>query len=381
MAEKVTHIDQLEDLPLLYGSAGFKKAVALLNDLINNKSKILQNVAVKFDGAPSIIAGRDPESGKFFVGTKGVFAKTPKMLYTLRDIKKYYSEQPQLATKLAEALLYLKPLGWTKIYQGEFLFSSNTKNLEEIDGQPFVTFKPQLITYATPANTEPGASIQRAKVGFVWHTSYSGKTIADLKQSQGVDPTELGSSNNVWQITNIESNRENIVNQNPELVDVVKKLAQTKIVSIDRLISNKTLQSLIMMYVNKLVGENKDFGSAPMDELVDYVTNKIMADADTERKRISRQEKLDEILDHLQLHQQGFALLQKLYATLTALKMQIMKKVKQFGGLDAYLRSGEKLQPFSHEGLSIYDKQGDLVKFIDRQEFSRLNRILPKDFR
>lgn len=381
MAEKVTHIDHLEDLPLLYGSAGFKKAVALLNDLINNKSKVLQNVAVKFDGAPSIIAGRDPESGKFFVGTKGVFAKTPKMLYTLRDIKKYYSEQPQLATKLAEALLYLKPLGWTKIYQGEFLFSSNTKNVEEIDGKPFVTFKPQLITYATPANTEPGTSIQRAKVGFVWHTSYSGKTIADLKQSQGVDSEELGSSPNVWQITNVESNRENIVNQNPELADVVKKLAQTKIVAVDRLISNKTLQSLIMMYVNKLVGEQRDFASSPVEEFVKYVTDKIMADADTERKRISRQEKLDEVLDHLQLHQQGFALLQKLYATLTALKMQIMKKVKQFGGLDAYLRSGEKLEPFSHEGLSVYDKQGDLVKFIDRQEFSRLNRILPKDFR
>ena len=58
-----------------------------------------------------------------------------------------------------------------------------------------------------------------------------------------------------------------------------------------------------------------------------------------------------------------------------------MKKVKQFGGLDAYLRQGEKLEPFSHEGLSVYDKQGDLVKFIDRQEFSRLNRITPKDFR
>ena len=61
--------------------------------------------------------------------------------------------------------------------------------------------------------------------------------------------------------------------------------------------------------------------------------------------------------------------------------MLFRSKVKQFGGLDAYLRQGEKLEPFSHEGLSVYDKQGDLVKFIDRQEFSRLNRITPKDFR
>ena len=59
MVQRVTHIDHLEDLPLLYGSAGFKRAVGILNDLITNKSKILQNVSVKFDGAPSIVAGRD----------------------------------------------------------------------------------------------------------------------------------------------------------------------------------------------------------------------------------------------------------------------------------------------------------------------------------
>ena len=41
------------------------------------------NMTVKWDGAPAIICGVNPENGKFFVGTKSVFNKTPKINYTL----------------------------------------------------------------------------------------------------------------------------------------------------------------------------------------------------------------------------------------------------------------------------------------------------------
>lgn len=382
MAQKVTHIDHLEDLPLLYGSKGFKRAVTLLNDLVNNKSKLIQNISVKFDGAPSIVAGVNPENGRFFVGTKSVFSKTaPKLLYTLRDIKREYSAQQDLAVKLAEALLYLKGLGWKKVYQGEFLFSSNSKSIENIEGQDYVVFKPQLITYATPLSTDLGQQINRAKVGFVWHTTYDGDSMSDLTQRQGVNSAELGSNPNVWQISNQVQDHDQVINRSSGLNDLVKKLSRINVVAIDRLIAEKTLQSLIMMYVNKLVGENKHFADTNIQDFADYATTKIMADANTDRKRASRQEKLDQVLDHLNLHQAGYTLLQELYSTLSKIKQQVMKKLQSFGGLDAYLRQGDQLEPFSQEGLSVYDKQGNLVKFVDRHEFSRINRITPKDFR
>ena len=34
-----------------------------------------------------MFAGTDPEDGKFFVGTKGVFAKTPKLNKSPEDIE------------------------------------------------------------------------------------------------------------------------------------------------------------------------------------------------------------------------------------------------------------------------------------------------------
>ena len=46
------------------------------------------NMTVKWDGALPIIYGINPENGKFFVGTKSVFNKTPKINYTTSDIRK-----------------------------------------------------------------------------------------------------------------------------------------------------------------------------------------------------------------------------------------------------------------------------------------------------
>jgi hypothetical protein len=39
-------------------------------------------VSEKIDGAPAVIFGIDPDNGKFFVSTKGIFNKTPKINYT-----------------------------------------------------------------------------------------------------------------------------------------------------------------------------------------------------------------------------------------------------------------------------------------------------------
>ena len=46
------------------------------------------NMSVKWDGAPAVFCGTNPENGKFFVGTKSVFNKTPKINYTPTDIRR-----------------------------------------------------------------------------------------------------------------------------------------------------------------------------------------------------------------------------------------------------------------------------------------------------
>ena len=86
--DKNTHMEHLEDEIINNGVAGAKTAIQFLNSLKDMLSggKSKTNITVKWDGAPAIFAGINPENGKFFVATKSLFNKIPKINYTKADI-------------------------------------------------------------------------------------------------------------------------------------------------------------------------------------------------------------------------------------------------------------------------------------------------------
>ena len=93
---KNTHLEHLEDNILNGGSQGGKEAVAFLRSLgdMLDQGSADARVTVKWDGAPAIICGVNPENGRFFVGTKSVFNKVnPKISCLL-----YTSPSPRDAT-------------------------------------------------------------------------------------------------------------------------------------------------------------------------------------------------------------------------------------------------------------------------------------------
>ena len=70
---KNTHLEHLEDHIFNKGFEGAKEAInylSSLHEMLEGNSKSPISMTTKWDGAPAIIAGRDPETGKFFVGTK-----------------------------------------------------------------------------------------------------------------------------------------------------------------------------------------------------------------------------------------------------------------------------------------------------------------------
>ena len=87
-SSKNTHLTHLEDL-VFEGSERAEEAVLFLEEIaemLDGNSKSRTNTTVKWDGAPAIICGINPENGKFFVGSKSIFNKTPKINYTNADI-------------------------------------------------------------------------------------------------------------------------------------------------------------------------------------------------------------------------------------------------------------------------------------------------------
>ena len=159
MAKANTHLTHLEELVLTKGPDGYKMARAFLLELLktlkgNTKSKI--QTSVKWDGAPAIFAGINPENGKFFVGTKSIFNKVPKINYTKEDIVKNHGHAPGLVDKLTKALEYLPALNIKKILQGDFMFDDEMISTANIDGEPHYKFKPNTIVYAVPVDSDLG---------------------------------------------------------------------------------------------------------------------------------------------------------------------------------------------------------------------------------
>ena len=198
MAKANTHLTHLEELVLTQGPEGYKKARTFLLELLkslkgNTSSKI--QTSVKWDGAPAIFAGTNPENGKFFVGTKSIFNKVPKINYTKDDIVKNHGHAPGLVDKLTKALQYLPALNIKNILQGDFMFDDEMVSTANIDGEPHYKFKPNTIVYAVPVDSELGKQVEQAKFGIVFHTTYDS---LDSGASFGADISGLRRAPGVW---------------------------------------------------------------------------------------------------------------------------------------------------------------------------------------
>ena len=195
------HIDHLEELILLRGQEGYDEARAALTNLLSHlqgKSKKKIGTSVKWDGAPAIIAGKNPKNGKFFVGTKSVFnvpggRKGPLINYTEADITRNHGDAPGLAKKLKLALNLLPQLGIKDVLWGDYMFAPGGKKGriedEDIDGIPHYTFKPNEIKYAVEVDSELGKKIteKRNGIGIVFHTTYGVVTLTEDEAKQVKD--------------------------------------------------------------------------------------------------------------------------------------------------------------------------------------------------
>ena len=199
-AGKNLHLEHLEDEILNFGIAGGRSSIQFLQalrDMFKGGSGSKLNVTVKWDGAPAVFAGPHPETGKFFVATKSLFRKRNAegaVYHTSADIRA--DKSGELAAKLQVALSEFSKLGMTEILQGDLMFTNDVSTMD-IDGESYYTFQPNTILYAVAVNSKLGKAINSAKIGVVWHTTYKGDSIENLKASFGARIPSKSTA--VWQ--------------------------------------------------------------------------------------------------------------------------------------------------------------------------------------
>jgi len=196
---KNLHLEHLEDEIINYGVTGGRAAINFLRslrDMLAGASRSSVNMTVKWDGAPAIFAGIDPEDGKFFVAKKSVFNVNPKLYKTDAEIDADVSGA--LVSKFKIALKEFSKLGIKGVLQGDLMFTDDV-DTTTIDGTKYYTFQPNTIVYAVPVDSDLGNIIKKAKIGIVWHTTYTGKNLQDMKASFGANISKLNKVSSIWQ--------------------------------------------------------------------------------------------------------------------------------------------------------------------------------------
>jgi len=198
---KNLHMEHIEEEILNHGVAGGRGAINFLRsirDMLAGHSKSKVDISVKWDGAPAIFAGTDPEDGKFFVGTKGVFNVTPKLVKTTKDLDQFHAG---LRPKLKLALKYFSKLGIPEgvVLQGDMMYTKDELETKVIEGVKYLIFQPNTIVYAIPLDSNFAKRIMKTQIGIVWHTTYSGgPKLADMTASFGANVKPLKRSASIW---------------------------------------------------------------------------------------------------------------------------------------------------------------------------------------
>jgi hypothetical protein len=389
--DKNTHLEHLEDDIINRGSTGGENAINFLKSVRNMLAGRgrTPNITVKWDGAPAIICGVNPENGRFFVGTKSVFNKTPKINYTQRDINRNHGGE--VAKKLSVCLANLSRLNIKGILQGDLLFTSGDLKAVNIDGEKMVSFTPNTITYAVPQDSDIGRRIIKAKMGIVFHTQYSGKTMDSLSASFG---TVTGSSNrNVflasagYKSTSVMFDKQELSRFDAQIRMAEGSLSRAKPIldlmsksSSDQLSVGFRLKTFFNYYIKN---SNTSFDKVRVmqKQFRDYFQSVLQAEIDAKKtprgkERFIRAQK--DGLRFIDRNQSALYMAIASHITLGNAKNTLLQKMSQIQSIGHFLRTSNGYRVTAPEGYVAVDSVAGAVKLVDRLEFSRQNFTMPK---
>ena len=391
---KNTHLEHLEDNILNGGSQGGKEAVAFLRSLgrMLDQGGADARVTVKWDGAPAVVCGTNPDNGRFFVGTKSVFnAVTPKIIYSEEDVDRIYPPG-QLAQKLKDSYKYLSQLSIPNVVQGDLLFTDD-KYEAVIGGDTCIAFQPNTIVYAVPKDSDIGQKISEAKFGIVFHTSYSGRSLDTMSASFGnigvqgntdvfVTSSDFKNASGEANMTQAEkTSYANLVNktegslkQSSRFLDMMKENNMNKF----------TLNIMFKTFFNRYVREGRNLIGArnTARDFAQYFSNALDKEIATKKMKSTKDKYLElknKGLKFISDNQQSIYMTVASYMNLHAAKNFMIRKLQKVNTFGTFLRTPDGYRVTAPEGF-VAIRSGQALKLVDRLEFSRANFTADKNW-
>ena len=391
---KNTHLEHLEDNILNGGSQGGKEAVAFLRSLgdMLDQGMADTRVTVKWDGAPAIICGVNPDNQRFFVGTKSVFNKvSPKIAYSQEDVESMYPPG-QLAEKLKDAYQYLSQLSIPGVVQGDLLFTDD-KYEANIGGDNCIAFQPNTIVYAVPKDSDIGKKIEEAKFGIVFHTSYSGRSLDAMSASFGginiqgnadvfVTSSDFRNASGEANMslaektiyTNLVNKTEGSLKQASRFLDMMKENNMNKF----------TLNIMFKTFFNRYIREGRTLVGArnTANDFAQYFSNALDKEIATKKMKATKDKYLElknRGLKFISDNQQAIYMTVASYMNLQAAKNFMIRKLQKVNTFGTFLRTPDGYRVTAPEGF-VAIRSGQALKLVDRLEFSRANFTADKNW-
>jgi hypothetical protein len=390
-AGKNLHLEHLEDEILNFGVDGGRAAINFLRslrDMLAGAARSSVNMTVKWDGAPAIFAGVEPETGDFFVAKKSVFNVNPKLYKTEAEIDDDLSGA--LNSKFKIALKEFSKLGIKGVFQGDLMYTDDLET-QTIDGVEYITFQPNTIVYAVPVSSDLGKTMLRSKVGIVWHTTYAGKKLQDMTASFGANISRLNKISSVWmddatykdvsgKATFTEGETKAITAILSETGRTFQKINGPKLRAFLRLQDSMTgtlAGASLKTYNNSKVraGEKITDPAAHAKGYEKWVSDTIQKQIDkakSEKGKDKYRNIQKEYVREVKKHTVNLVQVITFQNLLVDAKSQIVNKLNSVKGLtDTFIKTSNGYKVTNPEGYVAIDRvSGGAVKLVDRMEFS-----------
>lgn len=367
-------IEHIEDLVFRNGTAGIRQALSVIEHM---KTDTKKSTTVKWDGKPALIFGRLPDGTFVLTDVSGFTAKGYNGLFTSpRQVIKHLSARDAAAAEQGKPATRVETLGplyqqlWPLLeaaipenfkgfVQGDLLY---TQTPPERAGN--LEFQPNTVAYSIPAGSKLGQEIADSNVGIAIHTRY--KDAGGVKQ-----PLGRPNLNPVDGLLLLEPIRpaENVVPTDSKSLKQLKQLVTKHGKDIDGLFNPAELRAaqvtdlpkLCIDYINWTIhnsgSDNKVIDTFDPNSLLRQFLGMYLRGAVSERKY----QNIGQYIISPRSNQTGIAAAFTAFILLHNIKMDILQQLdRQVPGQEGW----------------VVTVPGGLVKFVNRFEFTRANRLV-----
>ena len=262
-----------------------------------------------------------------------------------------------------------------------------------INGKQHITFTPNTITYAVEEGTDIAKQIETAKVGIIFHTTYSGDSLADMDAQAGADVQSFNKSPDVFfdnasykDVSGSAKFTKEETAKFMQQIDTLEKL----LASVPRNLSdmfrgNQDFVPFFQMYINDQVKQgrlptNANQFVAGFQKFYQDRMEKQIAGLKAQKALALRQEKIKNMPVFLNRLKRPLQAMLNFYRQTQAMKISILQKMNQAMQIGSFSQTDNGLEVTEPEGFVAVDKQGGAVKLVDRLGFSRRNLTAIKKF-